>query len=141
MEQHLLLLITCLLGSLLPLSGGDETFQCPGEGIYADPTDCHNFYSCDSNLHATQGSCFSGVGSFDIETNMCTILNCTPTDPPVETPAQGEFSCPDDQVGVFPDPLDCTSYYICYTVYLHRHYTCKRGRYDPPSNGCLFESC
>ena len=44
-------------------------FECPNEGVFADPKDCQSFYSCDS-YHAEHYTCGEGL-LFDEEFHVC----------------------------------------------------------------------
>lgn len=102
-----------------------STFICPGVGLYIDPTNCTNFYSCDQDQNPIPGSCTGGKGSFDNVTKTCSASSC--------------FNCVSP--GFFADPDDCHSFYVCSEKLIATHSTCTSVGHFDPILICAFGAC
>jgi hypothetical protein len=122
------------------LAANSSSFQCPGVGIYPDPTDCHNFYTCDYTVVSKFGTCMDGTGSYDAESRVCRVTPCSgpPETRVTEAPA---FTC--TTAGVFADPKNCHNYFICDETLQPIPGTCMKGQgtFDPVNQVCTSDPC
>jgi hypothetical protein len=79
-------------------------FTCTTVGVFADPTNCHNYYTCGETLQPIPGTCMKGQGTFDPVNQVCTSESCS-------DPNSTAFVCPSS--GFFADLKDCHRYYVC----------------------------
>jgi len=102
-------------------------YECPEEnGAYPHEEDCDKYYDC-YNKEAHLGQCTNNM-LFDIKYSGCNWavdVDCghlnRPTNVPPTTPRTttttrqpGEpFECPEEQ-GLFPNPKNCASFYMCH---------------------------
>ncbi|PSN31560.1 hypothetical protein C0J52_25057 [Blattella germanica] len=121
--------------------GCKSEFTCVGAGIFQDPTDCHNFYVCDSNLQATAGTCMGGNGSFDAISKVCRVTPCSGAPVTVTPPVTSNFTC--TAVGLFADPNDCHNFYSCDQYLQAIPGSCIRGTgsFDPINKVCSTAAC
>ena len=122
------------------VTAAPNSFQCPGVGIFPDPTDCHNFYTCDSSLVPNLGTCMNGTGTYDADSKVCRVTPCSgPPTPAVTTPPT--FACP--AVGLFADPTSCHNYYACDQDLNAIPGTCMKGNwtFDPVNQVCTTAPC
>ncbi|KAL0281172.1 UNVERIFIED_CONTAM: hypothetical protein PYX00_002236 [Menopon gallinae] len=116
-----------------------EGFTCPGQGIFADPSDCRKFYVCYGT--ARQVSCRSGT-YFNEETKNCDSerpARCdgdqeTSTYPSISTSGPG-FQC--NKPGRYPDPEDCQGFYSCnWRLEVYRHKCRDNGYFNDVTEKC-----
>jgi hypothetical protein len=116
------------------------SFECPGVGIFPDPTNCHNFYTCDSSLVPNLGTCMDGTGTYEAESKVCRVTPCAgPAEPTItEAPT---FTCP--SVGLFADPTNCHNFYTCGENLNPVPGTCLKGqgKFDAVNQVCTAETC
>ncbi|GFG34323.1 hypothetical protein Cfor_06727 [Coptotermes formosanus] len=103
-------------------------FTCPAVGLFADPTNCHNYYACDQDLKAIPGTCLKGNGTFDPVNQVCTTAPCP-----------GTFVC--SSAGVFADPADCHGFYVCDGNLNPTHGSCTSAAYFDPTLICVVGPC
>ncbi|KDR19207.1 hypothetical protein L798_06262 [Zootermopsis nevadensis] len=116
------------------------SFQCPGVGTFPDPTDCHNFYNCDSSLVPNLGTCMDGTGTYDSNSQVCRVTSCSGPPEQLSTSAPA-FTC--TTVGVFADPTNCHNYYTCGETLQPIPGSCMKGNgtFDPVNEVCTTEPC
>ncbi|KAJ9575683.1 hypothetical protein L9F63_007442 [Diploptera punctata] len=89
MSTHYCLLVylicALLAGQFLGARAQTNEFKCSKAGTFADPSDCHGFYTCDKNLNAVHGSC-TEFGRFD-PVDTCVWETCS-NPAPATTPHQ-----------------------------------------------------
>ncbi|XP_064595214.1 chitin-binding domain protein cbd-1-like isoform X2 [Liolophura sinensis] len=95
-------LLSCISSKIV-----HSAFNCPGNGFFADPENCRNYYLC--FLGSMYSYTCDETKGFDEVVGDCTTSGCdvkTTTPPPnVRCTDFGE---------AHPDPSDCTRYYVCY---------------------------
>ncbi|XP_023714175.1 peritrophin-48-like [Cryptotermes secundus] len=127
-----------------------KAFVCPSQGLFPDPADCSGYYSCNSKLQASRGTCPLSM-HFDPHYTDCEVGDCSSstqnqTLPPVAAATapvdmhNGTFQCSD--VGLFPDPTNCTAYLVCYGSAQAVRQVCPSGAYYNSSyRYCLPGTC
>ncbi|XP_021920296.1 uncharacterized protein LOC110830111 isoform X2 [Zootermopsis nevadensis] len=138
--------VTSCSGPPEQLSTSAPAFTCTTVGVFADPTNCHNYYTCGETLQPFHGSCIKGNGTFDPVNRVCKAESCsdpvatTTTAAPV-TPSNIAFKCTAE--GYFADPKDCHSYYACGSSLKAVRGTCMGGggHFDRDTEGCVIGSC
>jgi hypothetical protein len=117
-----------------------HSFECPGVGIFPDPTNCHNFYTCDSSLVPNLGTCMDGTGTYEAESQVCRVTPCSGAPEPFVTEAPA-FTCA--TVGLFADPTDCHNFYSCGQDLNAVPGTCLKGqgKFDAVNRVCTAETC
>lgn len=127
------LISCCLLSSVISQSSVGDGFSCEGRkcGHYPKPGNCSEFYVCEENTTSGNGS---GNGTeMRAEIRSCAhglyfnslSLTC---DLP-EYAACEAFSCEGRECGLYPDPANCSSYYVC-----------KNGRNDTGNGTVAMET-
>lgn len=105
-------------------------FVCPAVGLFADPTSCHNYYTCDQDLKAIPGACMKGNGTFDPVTQVCITAPC---------PVSLTFVCPSS--GIFADPQDCHGFYVCDENLNPVQSSCTSYAHYDPRSICVIGPC
>jgi hypothetical protein len=115
-----------------------HSFECPGVGTFADPTDCHNFYTCDSSLVPNLETCMGGTGSYEAESKVCRVTPCSGPPAPLGTEAVTCLT-----VGLLADPSDCHNYYSCGEDLIPVPGTCLKGqgKFDAVNQVCTADVC
>jgi hypothetical protein len=96
-------------------------FVCSSQGLIPDPADSSAYYSCNSKLQASRGTCPLST-HFDPHYTDCEVGDCSSSmqNQPLSSPAaarlpvdmhNGTVQCTD--AGLFPDPTNCTAYFVC----------------------------
>ncbi|GFG34325.1 hypothetical protein Cfor_06728 [Coptotermes formosanus] len=113
-------------------------FKCTSAGYYPDPSDCRSFFYCDKRMHAYHSSC--AVNEYFDPVNVCASGPC-PHSITATTSATtiAEFKC--EELGVFEDVNDCTSYYVCLHNRNSEHHTCIQGHFNLSSLQCSEGPC
>ena len=108
-------------------------FQCTSAGYHPDPSDCRSYFYCDKHLHAYHSSCALNE-YFDPE-NMCVSGPCPHSATKSKTRVTTtEFKC--EELGIFEDENDCTSYHVCLSNRTAERHTCLQGHFDASSRQC-----
>jgi hypothetical protein len=105
-------------------------FTCSAVGLFADPTNCHNFYSCDAELNPILGTCMKGQGTFDPVNRVCSPENCSNSE---------AFVCPSS--GFFADPEDCHNFYVCDQHLNAVRSSCTAKAHFDPQLICVIGPC
>ena len=93
-------------------------FTCPSDGLFPNPLDCHTFYHC-SNGYAYLKDCPANLEFNPVllvcdwpENAGCNGKSTPRPNPTPTNPPPSDFDCPTSN-GLFPNPVDCHSFYQC----------------------------
>jgi len=117
--------------SLGSVSVSDSDFECPADGLHADPADCRSFYQCDGEKFHHQ-ACAAGT-VFNPNLGICDFESDYDCEGGKE-----KFQCPSN--GLYPNPAQCSSFYNCYEGKANLQ-QCPAGTVFNPNIGtCDFEA-
>jgi hypothetical protein len=122
--------VTSCSGAPEPLATEAPAFTCLTVGLFADPTDCHSFYSCGEDLTAVPGTCLKGAGKFDAVNRVCTAETCSNLI---------QFKC--TSTGFFADPNDCHGFYVCDENLTAVQSSCTSLAHFDPQRICVIGAC
>jgi hypothetical protein len=118
-----------------PCSGPPEpvvteapAFTCLTVGLFADPADCHSYYSCGEDLKAIPGTCLKGDGTFDAVDRVCRAEACS-----------NPIKC--TSTGFFADPNDCHGFYVCDENLTAVHSSCTTIAHFDAQRLCVVGPC
>jgi hypothetical protein len=120
--------VTSCSGPPEPVVTEAPAFTCSTVGLFADPADCHSFYSCGEDLQAVPGTCLKGQGKFDAVNRVCTADTCS-----------NPFKC--TSTGFFADPNDCHGFYVCDENLTAVQSTCTTLAHFDPQRICAVGPC
>ncbi|KAJ9587661.1 hypothetical protein L9F63_018913, partial [Diploptera punctata] len=119
---------------------------CEEEGIFQNPTNCHSFFICvavESDFEKLSYDCPGGY-AFDSNLKTCIsedLTNCVTDTTTTTTESTSGAVCTEE--GIFQNPTDCHSYYICVAIdndFEKLSYDCDQGNaFDPEQKTCVPE--